>query len=148
MKKGIVAAGAAAFLLMLGSCCGCGKGKSLNHSLVSDTWKLVELNNGEKLTATNDDSYTITFDATEGRVFGRGDCNRYFGQYKEVETRRLEFSGMGSTRMMCPNQQDEDKFMQIINQADSYTLDGDNLMLQNDGKVIAIFEAIPVVKAE
>ncbi len=148
MKKSIIMTGAASLLLLVSSCCGCRGGKSISHTLTSDSWKLVELGGGEKLTASEDNSYTITFDGQEGRVFGRGDCNSYFGSYKEEPTRRLSFSHMGSTRMMCPNQAGEDKFMSALGKVDSYTLDGDNLMLQNNGEVVAIFEAIPLINVE
>ncbi|MDE7355744.1 MAG: META domain-containing protein [Rikenellaceae bacterium] len=149
MKKSIIMTGAASLLLLISSCCGCRGGKSVSHTLTSDSWKLVELGGGEKLAASNDDSYTITFvDGDESRVFGCGDCNRYFGSYKEEATHRLTFSHMGSTRMMCPNQEGEDKFFTALDKVDSYTIDGDNLMLQNNGDVVAIFEAIPLINVE
>ncbi len=148
MKKSIIATGAAALLFFVGACCGCRSSKTPAHTLTSDSWQLVELGGGEKLASTDDDSYTITFDAAENRLFGCGDCNRYFGTYKEVDTRVLEMSPMGSTRMMCPNQTDEDKFFKMLSQVDSYTIDGDNLMLQKGGEVIAVFEAIPLISTQ
>lgn len=148
MKKSIIVAGAASLLFWVGSCCGCRSSKTPAHTLTSDSWRLVELGGGERLSSSDDDSYTITFDAAESRLFGRGDCNRYFGGYKEMGTRTLEMSHMGSTRMMCPNQEDEDKFLQMLSKADSYTIDGDNLMLQNGGEVIAVFEAIPLISSK
>ena len=65
-----------------------------------------------------------------------------------MDTRGLEMSQMGSTRMMCPNQEDEDKFFDMLSQVDSYTIDGDNLMLQRGGDVVAVFEAIPLISAQ
>ena len=75
MKKSIIATGAAALLFFVGACCGCRSSKTPAHTLTSDSWQLVELGGGEKLASTDDDSYTITFDAAENRLFGCGDCN-------------------------------------------------------------------------
>lgn len=148
MKKSVIACGAAALLFLVGACCGCRSSKTPAHTLTSDSWQLVELGGGEKLASSGDDSYTITFDAAESRVFGCGDCNRYFGGYKEVDNRGLEMSAMGSTRMMCPNQEAEDKFFDMLSQVDSYTVDGDNLMLQKGSDVVAVFEAIPLISSK
>lgn len=148
MKKSIIATGAAALLFFIGACCGCHSSKTPAHTLTSDSWKLVELGGGEKPASSGDDSYTITFDAGENRVFGCGDCNRYFGGYKEVGNRGIEMSQMGTTRMMCPDQENEDKFFDMLSQVDSYTIDGDNLMLQKGGDVIAVFEAIPLISTQ
>ena len=110
MKRSIIATGAASLLMLVGACCGCHSSKSQSRTLSGNSWRLVELSDGQKLAGSEEDSYTVTFDAAEGRIFGRGGCNSYFGGYKELPSHRLELSPMGSTRMMCPNQDDEDIF--------------------------------------
>jgi hypothetical protein len=42
---------------------------------------------------------------------------------------------------MCPNQEREDMFLQIIGSADGYSIEGDKLMLTQNGRARAIFKA-------
>lgn len=121
------------------SCCGCRGAKSKNpYSLTSSQWQLVEMQ-GKKIEAV-DNTYTINFDEKENRSYGQGDCNSYFFGYSEESVRKLKFTDGGSTRMFCPNQSQEDKYIQLFQNIDSYTVDGDMLMLQEKGEVVMIFK--------
>ena len=134
-------------MVVLSSCCGCKGSKSENpYKLNTHSWSAIEVDQ-TKITP-EEDAYTITLDAETGKIFGRGDCNRYFGTYTETETRKLEIVNVGSTRMMCPNQTQEDNFFKALDDVDSYTIDGDILMLQNDGEAAIVFKAIPKISAE
>lgn len=144
MKKVLTLSLIAAVVAILTSCCGCKGAKSKNpHFLNSHSWQLVEMNK-QKISAT-EDAYTITFDEKDHRIFGRGDCNRFFSTFEEQPVRKLEFSAMGSTKMFCPNQQQEDQFLKLLSEVNSYTIDGDMLMLQTNGEVSMIFQAIPLI---
>lgn len=146
MRKSFLAFSALVIIMFVSSCCGCRSGKSLSHTLVSDSWKLVELE-GTAVNSDDPEAYTITFTTEDGnRLFGKGDCNRYFGSYTESGVRELSFSAMGSTKMFCPNQQREDQFLDMVQSVNSYTIDGDMLMLQKDGQVVGIMQAIPLIK--
>lgn len=145
MKKALTLSLIAALVAVLTSCCGCKGAKSKNpHFLNSHSWQVVEMD--KQKISTEEDSFTLTFDDKEHRIFGRGDCNRFFSGYTEQPTRKLEFSAMGSTKMFCPNQTTEDKFFSTLSAIDSYTIDGDMLMLQKNGEVVMIFQAIPLIK--
>jgi heat shock protein HslJ len=73
---------------------------SRDRTLVGERWLLVEMVlEGRSIPDVPAAKPDITFEA-EGRVFGHGGCNRYFGGYK-VEGDRISFSAMGSTMMYC-----------------------------------------------
>lgn len=44
---------------------------------------------------------TFTLQITDGKVTGKGGCNRYFGAITRQGDGVLTLGGMGSTRMMC-----------------------------------------------
>jgi heat shock protein HslJ len=73
---------------------------SLDPTLVGERMLLVEMVlEGRSIPDVQSAKPDITFDA-DGRIFGHGGCNRYFGSYK-VEGDRLSFSAIGSTMMYC-----------------------------------------------
>ncbi|MFI3321378.1 MAG: META domain-containing protein [Rikenellaceae bacterium] len=140
MRKLFILPLMAMLIFAITSCCGCRGAKSNNpYSLTSSQWQLVEMQ-GKKIEAV-DNNYTINFDNKENRSYGQGDCNNYFFSYSEESVRKLKFEDGGSTRMFCPNQSQEDTYIQLFKNIDSYTVDGDMLMLQEKGEVVMIFVA-------
>lgn len=127
--------------LFLVSCCGaCRSGKSdSNISFTNTTWQLVQIEG--KAIATTGDSYTINFSDDEG-VSGKGDCNRIMGSYKASDKRKLDLSKLGSTRMMCPDQAAESKYLQTLSKVNGYVIDGNMLMLLADGEMILAFKVM------
>ncbi|MBQ8863513.1 MAG: META domain-containing protein [Rikenellaceae bacterium] len=130
----------AATVIMATSCCPCRKGKSTNAELTGTTWKAITLNIDGTNTTISDKAEGYTLIISEGRVNGQGDCNSYFGNFSS-KNGKISISGMGSTKAMCPNQEREDKFMQILATANGYSIENDKLMLLRDGSVVAIFKA-------
>lgn len=122
----------------ISSCCSCRKGKSRDTvSLTGTKWQLTQLA-GAPVSSTIEDSYTLEL-GTDKRVSGKGNCNRVTGSYELPGTGKIKFNGMASTRMMCPDQQTEDKFLKELGSADSYTIDGKMLMLLREGETIMVF---------
>ena len=137
----------AALAFSLASCCACRKSKS-NVPLLGTEWKLSQLNGAN----ISSDKYTVMFHA-EGRVSGVGDCNRFAGTFtrgagSNSTSGSLSMgSDLVSTRMMCLNQEQEDKFLGMFRTIDSYNIDGDRLMLIKGGDVLAIFDRVVVEAA-
>ncbi len=48
-----------------------------------------------------------------------------------------------STRMMCLNQAREDSFLKVLREADTWSIDGNRLLLIRSGDVLAIFDSVP-----
>lgn len=141
MRKLSIVALFATLSVILSSCCGCKAAKSSNpYTLTSNSWQLVELDQA-KINAEGD-SFTLTFDEAEGKIYGRGDCNSYFANYLKEPVHKLKFDNSGSTRMFCPNQEREDKYMSVLNSVDSFIIDGDMLLLSKSGEVKMIFKPL------
>lgn len=101
-------------------------------------WHLVKVG-GDSLTLPAD-SFNIILN--ENGLGGRGACNSLLGQYATGDKFALRFSSLGSTKMLCPHNENlETKMIQILAQTTHYDIDGDMLMLMKDGTILAIFKA-------
>ena len=138
MKKLIGFLTVAGAALLVSSCCNCGKTGSRAKSLTGGQWQLIQMD-GEVFSAEND-AYTLSF-STDGKVTGKGDCNRLSGTFEsDPQKRTILLGAMVSTRMMCLNQAGEDKFLDLLRTANSYSVDRRTLTLFSDGKQKLIFE--------
>lgn len=136
--------------------CGTTNTKTMNETATSNTeltnhfW-LLETLNGEMVTHP-DDPRKIGFemDATEGRVSGFAGCNNFMGSYALSNSTKIQFSQMASTKMACFNSTfDENEFLRIFDQIDSYRIDNGKLELKKGNTVLASFmkveKANPIV---
>lgn len=122
---------------MIAACCPCRQQKARNAEEIKRIeWRLTQFN-GRSFAAEN--GYTLTF-GDEGRISGVGDCNRLVGTYTLDNTGILKINPLASTRMMCPNQLQEDAFMQMLQAVDSWQIDGGLLMFFKQGEMVAAFE--------
>lgn len=113
-------------------------------SLIGTSWMLVELNGQpvDRSELTDAEAYTLNFeqDSTGVRVFGMGDCNRFFGMPTiDEKNESILFGDMGVTRMMCPNQQREDEYIKALSDAKSYKIKEGSLVLMNGSDVLVKF---------
>lgn len=127
----------AALALLLASCCACRKGSKNDKPLAGTKWTLIEMA-GKPVIAG--EGYHITFDDKENRFHGVGDCNRISGAYSLKPDGKIALSSVISTRMMCPNQAQEGAFLQTLEQADSYRIDKDLMLLLRNGEILAIMQ--------
>jgi heat shock protein HslJ len=72
---------------------------------------------------------TVAFEA-DGRVQGRGGCNRYFGS-STIEGERLSFGPLGATKMACPPalMDQETRFFEALQSAERWSFDAHGLLL-------------------
>lgn len=72
---------------------------------------------------------TITFEA-DGRVHGRGGCNRYFGSVA-IDGERLALGPLGATKMACPPalMDQESRFFEALQTAERWSFDEHGLLL-------------------
>jgi heat shock protein HslJ len=137
---------AAIFLAVsVSSCCGCRSGKNA-IPLTNVEWRLTQLN-GENVMAG--DNFRMTL-ADDGRISGVGDCNRFSGVFTRKAGSSRGTGGLSvsenlvSTRMMCPGQERENAFLEMLRSVDGFSIDGQRLMLTRGGNVLSIFEPYPV----
>ena len=122
---------------LLGGCCACRKGKN-NLPLVGTEWQLKRLM-GRDYTFDKG-IFTFTFN-DKGEVAGKGACNRFFGSYTTSKTGALTISGIGSTRMACPDMATETAFIELLERATHYEIDGNMLLILCNGEMQAIMQA-------
>ena len=134
-----VVAGLAA--LMVG-CCNCRSYQKKNRRpLVGTEWQLIQL--GGETIQPQEGSFTITLSAEKGQISGVGACNRLSGTYKSDEKRSLKIGPLAATRMACPDLKREHAFIEALESATHYDMDGPMLLILSNGELRAVFQAIP-----
>lgn len=125
-------------VLAVGCCSACRLRVKNAKPLEGTVWHLVKVG-GESLTLPTDEFNIIL---NENGLGGRGACNSLLGQYATGDKLALRFSHLGSTKMLCPNnEQLEIKLIQILSQTTHYDIDYDMLMLMQNGTILAVFKA-------
>lgn len=125
-------------LLVVGCCSSCRWRYKNAKPLEGTVWHLVQVG-GESMMLPAD-SFNVILN--ENALGGRGACNSLLGQYAVGEKLQLRFSTLGSTKMLCPeNEQLEMQLIKILSETTHYDIDYDMLMLIADGTVLAIFKA-------
>jgi heat shock protein HslJ len=110
------------------------------ESLGDTEWVLSEIGRGEPVP----DAAEITILFHDDKVTGTGGCNRYFAAVTGDVPGELTFSGMGATRMACPESAMdlERRYLNILAGASSYSFLGGRLVLgcdTDDGPAVLIF---------
>jgi putative lipoprotein len=101
-------------------------GQAAEFELTGTTWR-AETIMGRPVIDSSDS--TITFEA-DGRVHGRGGCNRYFGA-ATIGGEQVSFGPIGSTKMACaPALMDQEaRFFQILESAVRWSVDEHGMLL-------------------
>jgi len=110
------------------------------ESLWGPEWVLSELGWGEPAP----DIAEIMISFHDDKVTGTGGCNRYFAAVTGGVPGELSFSGMGATRMACPEpaMDLERRYLNVLASASSYNFLGGRLVLgcdTDDGPAALIF---------
>ncbi len=130
----------AALVAVLVGCCNCRAVQKKNQRPLEGTeWQMVQLG-GETIQPV-EGKYTIQFLAEENRFAGVGECNHLTAIYSTNEKRALKLENAGMTRMMCPNQEAEDRFVEMLNKVTRYDMDGQMLMLFAGDDLLSVFQA-------
>lgn len=130
----------AAMVAVLVGCCNCRAVQKKNQKPLEGTeWQLVQLG-GESIQPV-EGKYTIQFFAEENRFASVGECNHLTATYSTNEKRDLVLENAGMTRMMCPNQEAEDRFVEMLNKVTRYDMDGQMMMLFAENDLLAVFQA-------
>jgi len=103
------------------------------------TWVLESYGKTGNLQAVLENTeITAAFENTKGQVTGSAGCNNYFGGY-DLKGNELSLTGpIGSTMMSCGEQidQQEIQYLQILQNAESYKIEGNQLQITSGDKVL------------
>lgn len=136
MKKMLFIVAAMATTLMA-----CNK-HTYNATNVFGEWDLAEINGQKIELAEGITTPFIGFNQQEDRIYGNAGCNSFFGEMIIDSTNldALRFDHLGSTRMMCPNMELEDKFLMTLGQVSGIEYNAEELQLKdNANNVILLF---------
>ena len=105
-------------------------------------WGLQSIRTKKITFAENARIAYIQFNPEAKSVAGCAGCNRFFGSYEEPKAGKLIFSGMGATKMACPDHEMEieDMFLSNLGKVNSYRISGERLELMHNDNVIMTFE--------
>ncbi|NGM61381.1 META domain-containing protein [Sphingobacterium sp. SGG-5] len=111
---------------------------TLVADLYGKEWNLVELNGGPVvLDSTFSKKPLLVFDK-ENRVSGNMGCNGFGGNVELKGTDGITFSHITATQMACPNLKVEQDFLDVMNNAKSFTKESNTLLLKNEkGEITA-----------
>jgi len=112
--------------------------------LVGTNWTLNSFHTADAVSSVIAETTITAIFGDDGRVSGSAGCNRYFAQYNVTGT-SLSIGPAGSTKMFCGTpgmMKQESTFMTLLNQAKTFTIDGDRLSLSDaKGTTILTFSA-------
>ena len=132
MKKILMSV--AVFAAVMLSSCGTAS-KSVD---ISGEWNVVSVEGHE--VAGNP---YIGFNVEEGRLYGNAGCNRIMGgvELDSINPGKIGFTGVASTRMMCPDMETEQRVLEALNEVAGYQASATGVELTDkDGKVLISLE--------
>ena len=104
--------------------------KGVDPGLDGKYWKLIELIGNQVIAGEDSPKEAHIIFNADNRISGNAGCNNFAGSYQLSGADRITFSQVASTRMMCISGMDtEDKFLQVLNTADSFIIRNDTLTL-------------------
>lgn len=120
----------------------------MDNVVTEKYWKLIELGN-RKFDADEEQFREPHFilHCKDNRITGATGCNSMMGSYELSDTEdtkgNISFSQLASTRMACMDIDYEQDYLDLFNNAKSYSVEGGKLtMLNENGETIALFEAV------
>lgn len=129
-----------ATIALTAGCCNCRSyQKKTRRPLEGTEWQLIQLD-GRSVKAAPE---TFVLKLENGSVSGAGACNRLMGSYTTGERRALKIGPVASTKMACPNLDQEQQFLRALESTTHYDMDGPMMLLLSNGELHAVFQALP-----
>ena len=109
---------------------------SLNQVLDQEWILELITENGQGKKPVADTEVTLRFSAE--KLTGSAGCNRYFASYQTGDDRQLSITDIASTEMWCLQpegiMEQETKFLQWLDKANSYRINNDQLTLYGNDR--------------
>lgn len=99
-------------------------------------WRVTELN-GQSYAAR-----AVLVLEAGGKLYGQAACNRFFGQ-QTAPYPWFETGPIGTTRMACPELDQEQMFLNALSRANQAEVSGDTLVLSNGDDVEIVLIRVP-----
>ncbi len=86
---------------------------------------------------------TMEIFVSERRISGTDGCNNYFASIETLSENEINFSPVGSTRMLCPDMSIPDLFSTAMGEVSSYTRENGKVMLTNSkGETVILLKKV------
>lgn len=142
MKKMFIALCAAGALAGLSSCKTAQNAASTIDALDGE-WKITTVEGQPVTPKAGEKEAFIGFKVKENRLYGNTGCNNLVGGIQaDAKKGTMSFGQTGSTRMMCPDMETEQKVLGAMGKVTKYeiTKDGRMSLKAEDGKVVMTLE--------
>jgi heat shock protein HslJ len=104
----------------------------LDTTISEKYWKLIAINGKKIILGKNQNTAPhLTLKNENSRVFGNGGCNAFQGSYELSEGNKIKFSKIGSTKMFCDYMEMEQALLQVLENAENYSVEKDTVTLNN-----------------
>ena len=116
----------------------------MDNVITDKYWKLVTLE-GQAVTMVEGQEREafFTLKSNDKTVNGFAGCNSFSGEYTLEDGNRIKFGTLATTMKICDGVKDEQNFMQVLDQADNYTIVNDELSLNVGRRApLAVFKAV------
>lgn len=112
--------------------------KSITVANLEDKkWILVELKEQQIESGVSEEPIHLIFSSKDSLISGFNGCNRFTGQYELVNGNRFRSGPFLNTLMACKDMENASTFMEVIENADNFTIVDDVLSL-NKGKMATL----------
>jgi heat shock protein HslJ len=109
-----------------------------NAKLRDTHWVVQTLDGKPVLAAAESPGLHLVLQARSQHLSGFAGCNRFRGRYTQRGT-QIALKALGSTRMACPQMQQEQRFLELLAAVDAYRIEGSVLTLLEGDAVRVTF---------
>lgn len=142
MKNLFRMAAVAGLVALMVGCCPCRSyQRKTRRPLTGTEWQLIQL--GGETIRPAEGNFTITLSATDRQLSGIAAGNRIMGTFTSDVNRTLKISPLASTRMASSDPKHEQAFIEALESATHYDMDGPMLLILSNGELRAVFQALP-----
>ncbi len=102
-------------------------------------WQLVAMQaaGAAELPVATQGAYTVEF-ATNNRLAGRADCNRFYGGYEHAKNGQIQVLALGVTQAACPPESLSGDYLKFLGAATRYEIRAGRLRLTTaDGSTLS-----------
>jgi heat shock protein HslJ len=99
-------------------------------------WLLTELM-GQEIKSDHSQQVYFRIDPATRKVEGFAGCNRFFGEVQLTAEGRIRFANMGATQMACDRLDLERRLLDVLEQADNFTL-GNGVLALNKARMASL----------
>lgn len=137
-------------ILVLFSCNTSKKAKGGNDMYLTGTkWTIIKIRES-MATSTESARYielSLPSKKGEGTITGNVGCNNFRGTYKSQKgTSTIKFSQLASTKMTCPNIDQETKILGFLERVNSYEISGTILKFYAGGELLLTLEGVNITQ--